>query len=849
MSIYFEIKSTFNYIRMKKTIVLLFQDRLYLAGLLLVVISTSVLGITDQFKRESASGSFFINYAISAGYLLALFFSNLAKYRWKLSQGKIRHTVMMLVLWFISAFALNREMNVFDQSVPWLSVWIVLSSVALVMASVYDELPWLLNRITFFLLGGALLLFSYYAIYLLPLYLISVIGIVAIGISLHTYVPLGLAIITIILIARVSRQNIKMLYMAIAGFVLPLIVCICFLICWSSTNNKINLLINQNALNEARLPAWINVSQHIDNSFWAERILKAGLVYHEASLDNFFWGGIPSHSFDEPKQHDPLVVIATLLFRKPNLDENERIKILKSMYNSRHQAQERLWAGDNLETVSVISNVKLFPEYRMAYTEKMLTISNNAGWKWSKQEAIYTFHLSEGSVVSSLSLWINGQEAKSRLTTKAKADSAYQQVVGVEQHDPSVVHWQEGNTVSVRIFPCTPTENRRFKIGITSPLTKQGDKLIYENASFEGPDAGSALETMQVTTAGNAAELQLPSVFKQTALGVYRAERTYQPDWQIACKVPALATTAFSFADTAYQVKSYETQLESFTPANIYLDLNSAWSETELEQIWNKIKNKTVYVYDDKLIRLTDANIKDVYEVLGKQHFSLFPINEIKDPVNALIISKSTDSAPNLTDLEGSDFGKDLTAYLQTPKHIRFYNIGDKLSPYLKALKELRVFNYAGGDQKNLISLLNENQFIKDQEDEETVVLDNAKIMIQKTTTANVQNAPDHVLRLFAYNDLMKKVSGDFFNHNYVQVNNIAEAEKAYIVSPVSSLVVLETQEDYKRFGIDENKNSLKNASMKSSGAVPEPQEWLLILLCLGVTVYVLFTKKLTLQN
>jgi hypothetical protein len=59
---------------------------------------------------------------------------------------------------------------------------------------------------------------------------------------------------------------------------------------------------------------------------------------------------------------------------------------------------------------------------------------------------------------------------------------------------------------------------------------------------------------------------------------------------------------------------------------------------------------------------------------------------------------------------------------------------------------------------------------------------------------------------------------------------------------------VLETQQDYQRFGIDENKNSLKNASMKSSGAVPEPQEWMLIILAAGVVVYLVTRQKLSIR-
>jgi hypothetical protein len=69
-------------------------------------------------------------------------------------------------------------------------------------------------------------------------------------------------------------------------------------------------------------------------------------------------------------------------------------------------------------------------------------------------------------------------------------------------------------------------------------------------------------------------------------------------------------------------------------------------------------------------------------------------------------------------------------------------------------------------------------------------------------------------------------------------------ANEAYVVSPVSSLTVLETKKDYERFDIPENENSLKNASVKSSGAVPEPSEWLLLFLFIGILTIVFLNKK-----
>jgi hypothetical protein len=87
---------------------------------------------------------------------------------------------------------------------------------------------------------------------------------------------------------------------------------------------------------------------------------------------------MPSRNFDEEKKHDPLVVIATLFVGEVNLNEEHRIKLLETMYDSRHQAQERLWDGDDLITENINTAVRIWPQFGIAYTEKTLTVSNMA---------------------------------------------------------------------------------------------------------------------------------------------------------------------------------------------------------------------------------------------------------------------------------------------------------------------------------------------------------------------------------------------------------------------------------------------------------------------------------------
>ena len=83
-----------------------------------------------------------------------------------------------------------------------------------------------------------------------------------------------------------------------------------------------------------------------------------------------------------------------------------------------------------------------------------------------------------------------------------------------------------------------------------------------------------------------------------------------------------------------------------------------------------------------------------------------------------------------------------------------------------------------------------------------------------------------------------------FTSGNFIEESLIDIANEAYIVSPVSSLIVLETLNDYERFNIEKNKNSLNNASTQSAGAVPEPHEWALIILLTLTLVYLYYKKK-----
>ncbi|MBA9077516.1 XrtN system VIT domain-containing protein [Rufibacter quisquiliarum] len=848
----FEIQSTLKATTAESPRQLLRRKPLLVAGMVLIIISFGVFLGQEwslQHQGQGHEGIFMLNYVIAAGFLLTLLFHKMFRFRQPLAY--LDYLMLFLVMGLISDFALNREITIFLPSVGWFSGWLVLVAVAMVGYSFRFLLPRVVQLVVLFLLGTGLVLFSYFALYLIPFYPLGLLGAIALGLGLHVFIPLCAVICLAVAARRMYRGDVALKRTFLAGIILPVLLSLVFLVLWQRANRHIHQILNAYQLQDRQdLPRWVVLSQQLPVSPLYARMLQTDLVYQAAS-EHFSPFSLPDQRFNELLRHDPLVVVATRFFDKPDLTVAERIKILESMYDARHPAQERLWSGQHLTTDHVITQAQIFPEYRLSYTEKILSVRNHHPSTWGQEEAIYTFHLPEGSVVTSLSLWINGKEEKGYLTTKSKADSAYTTIVGVEVRDPSVVHWQEGNTVSVRVFPCTPQENRRFKLGVTSPLRQKGEQLVYQNIYFDGPAAAAATETTEIRMADATAAHHLPADFKPQGSGRFARFGSYVPDWHLAFPAPALSPATFTFAGHTYQMQARPHEFEAFSPTRIYLDLNKAWSAEEVALVWAQVKEQKVYTsLHGTMVRLTAENKDDVVAQLRNYNFTLFPFHHIKEPDRALVISKSNGLSPNLQDLQESRFAADFKkiAYKQQP--LRFYNLGSEVTPYVKTLKELQLLQYHEGSARDLAKLLTAKRFVRRSRrsmGENTVVLGEAGTEIIRTpaTGTAAGSGTDHLMRLFAYNHLLQQIGGRYFQKDFLEESLINEAAQANVVSPLSSLVVLETKQDYERFGIEESKNSLGNASVASAGAVPEPHEWLLIFLVVAVVAWSVLKPKL----
>ncbi len=833
---------------MKSILNNLFKDFSLWLGLLLYIISTFLYLITDHMpvKRDLFSQTFFVHYVIAVTYFIIMIIRLKWRAFWVFSSKYRSQYILLLLLLNISAYSLNKTLNVFNESTTWVVIFLIIENITLLIyALVSIEKP-VRSPLLLFVCSILLVFNIYQAIMVMPIYPIGIVGLFFFGISGHAFVPLIFVFFILKIIIEQIRIQTHWMW-----FVSGLIVVISIISFYAYKWDRVDQIISErrhdhlkpNYQKSSRMPEWIDLAQRLDFNPVTKKYLKSGILYQEfIDFSDLDWMN-PPLNFDGKKRHDPLVAMSTLIVGRPELFDDTRIKILNYSDDLRHESTDRFWSGLNLSISDVVTNVKLFPSCRMAYTEQIMFIRNNDNHRrwFNSEEAIFTFQLTEGSVVTSLSLWIEGKEEKARLTTKSKAEEAYNTIVGREARDPSVVYWMEGNKIRVRVFPCIPEEDRQFKIGITSPLLFKNNQLVYQSIRFKGPDYNKSRHSVNVLF-NKSGSIQHATINLEANAGQYEWQGKYQSDWQIIVKPEKLTRDWFTFDGNSYSITEYNPVETDFAPEVIYLDINNTWTRDEISSILNIIKGKNVYV-----------NTFDLYPydpefdpLMGKSpNFTLFPFEKVKSPSEALIITKGTPS-PNLSDLDSTFKEPLFNAIKQQNSKYYVFDLGNTPSDYIRSLKEFQVLNYQSGSVDDIQKIIRDKKYLTEPEDPDKVFLSTSRTSIQKTAQKGSGKAPDHLARLYIYNKLMKSIGRAYFNDDYINNELISYAQKAYVVSPVSSLIVLETVQDYERFEIDKTENSLGNAQMNSSGAVPEPHEWAIIILLAAFILYIWKRKRTT---
>lgn len=751
------------------------------------------------------------------------------------------HLVPFLILnWLIGCFCLNTFIPVFEN----LPLWVYLATLAFCVSNFFiyrnsDE-----NKntfIAFFINGLSFSIILYFAIYLIPITPFSFMGILALGLGFYGLVPAIVLCIHAFTIIRYLNRDKNYAVSFSGGFLVVLISMIVFTVRLNIESRKITQLNTINSFDQNNeLPYYISISQNLKPNFFNEILLKKDIVY--IPLHDIFsfrtFDSFGSKQFNERKIHNPFISIAYLFCQDLNLDNDDKINILKSNFDKRLETEEQLWSGDDLFTKSIKEDVKIYPQVRLAYTE----ITMNIGCEkdtWGDKEAIYSFQLPEGSVATSLSLWVNGIERKGVLTTKEKAKAAYKQIVGVEYRDPSLMQWKEGNKVVVRVFPINYKTPRTFKCGFTTPLKVEDNQMKYQSLSIKGPNISNAETISRIQTVGNS-KIETSKDFELNK-DHYLNQSKGLDDWQANMPLTkTLESNSFVWKDKVYEVKDIQKTAIAFIPSEIILDLNSSWTTKQIESFVNLNKKNLFVIINGEKKEINKDNFKAIKLEFEDLHYSLLPLYNISK--NSLIITKCGTFSANFEELENSDYLKTIRTSTKQ-RNLKVINISSDINPFWQTVKEQKYVDYFQTSLKNCLQLINKNQFILFKTEANTVNIEPANIAIHESqqTSITKSNGPNHIYRMYAFGKVLDE-QVKIHNDSLVQNQYVDLAKEANIVTPISSLVVLETDEDYKNNGIEKNVDTLGNASVNNDGAVPEPHEWLLIIL--GSTILFFYYRK-----
>lgn len=794
----------------------------------MVLLTVALVGI--EFENEQAEALCFFSLVVQLIYGVILCFYILKH------KQKYKHLIPFLFLnWFIGCFCTNVLINVFDNLPAWVYAITFLFCISnfFIYSSLHNRR---IVKMAYFINGMSYILIIYYAIYLIPIAPFAVLGILALGLGFYGIVPLIVLIAHAFTLLNVLQNQRTNRLFFLSGFVAVFAGLTLFTIVLNMESRKIeSYLITKSFDNNEDLPSYITISQNLKPNFFNEILLKKYIVYN--GVDDFFdfrsFNNFGSKQYNERKIHNPLINVAYLFTKNLDLSTDDQINILKSNFDKRLETEEQLWSGRDLITKNIKEDVKIFTNERLAYTEITMDITCDEK-SWGQKEAIYSFQLPEGSVATSLSLWVNGIERKGVLTTKEKAEKAYQQIVGVEARDPSLMQWKEGNKVVVRVFPITSELPRTFKCGFTTPLKVDGTQMKYESLTINGPNISNAETISRIQFEGEK-KFKASKRF-ELRNGFFINKSIGLKDWDVVVPLNStFYTTSFQWNDKVYSIEPIEKEVVSFTPSEIILDLNSNWKLKEVKAVLAQ-KDKKYFVYlNQQKSEITASNYDTIFYQFQNLQYSLLPLYKL--PVNSLIITKSGKFSANFEELQTSNYLAKIQKNTKD-KNLKVINISTEINPFWQTIKEQKYVTYFQTDLDNCLKLLKENQYISYSNASNSVNIESSQILIrEKNGTAAASNGSDHLFRMYAFNKVLEEhvaIQGD----TLLQNQYITLAKEANIVTPISSLIVLETDTDYENNGIEKNVNTLGNASMNNDGAVPEPHEWLMIILGLGLIFF-----------
>ncbi|SMF16321.1 hypothetical protein SAMN02745866_01068 [Alteromonadaceae bacterium Bs31] len=488
-------------------------------------------------------------------------------------------------------------------------------------------------------------------------------------------------------------------------------------------------------------------------------------------------------------------------------------------------------------------------EQANGYLEWTFVVSNA---EFMQQEARLQLVLPPGGVVSRATLWINGEEREAAYASKGKVREAYQRVVRVRR-DPLLVTPAGSERVMLQAFPVPANGEMKFKVGITAPLSIAGPQsaalvlpaIVDRNFNIEADFTHKLWVESKAQMRIDASELSAAKV----NANVYRIQGEL-PDSALVNPRKAISLSAAAFASSLLVSGSEgeaieQTIVEKITEVGglfIVIDGSRALADSKRELI-------------DSLDHLP-LGLPVGIAIGGEkpERRALLPLNEQhKTELKAVI--KNTDFIGGQTNsdaltqglLELEKHENPMLLWIHGPQPVDFGD-SEKLLQATERLTQMpEVVDYsveAGPNQllqegewsvwSRHLPLLHGvgqdlRQFFVSINRSQWTIRRSIKADGEETGSTGVLD--NHVARLWAYQQVIRALRAGDRSEKV-----LALAVNHRLVTPISGAVVLESEAQYEQ-------NDLSPVTKDSVPTIPEPHEWILLLIVLAALLWFIRNK------
>ena len=169
---HFVFQSTFKYNIMKTKL-----TPIQFLGLCLLPVSMAIFHYVPH-TRGTLEGAALLNYPIAIIYFLLSFADRPKNSKlFKTGQPKLNWHIC-LSLMMVSCFTLNKDMHIFAVTPIWIQWFLPLTLFSFILVAYKNNIPIWISKAASFLLGMGIILYTYYAIVLLPLLPVAFIGLI-----------------------------------------------------------------------------------------------------------------------------------------------------------------------------------------------------------------------------------------------------------------------------------------------------------------------------------------------------------------------------------------------------------------------------------------------------------------------------------------------------------------------------------------------------------------------------------------------------------------------------------------------------------------------------------------------